>query len=66
MPLDPKSPTRTLFHEFGTGKTYRRTKKKFGKRRADRQRIAVVLSVKRRGARGKKRRNARHKRRTHR
>jgi hypothetical protein len=49
-----------LFHEFGGGKTYRRTKKKFGKRRADKQRVAVVLNTLRRG---KKRRALRAQRR---
>ena len=32
------------FEEFGTGKTYAKTKKKFGKAKANKQRIAVVLS----------------------
>jgi hypothetical protein len=37
------------FREFGEGKTYAATKKKFGARKANKQRIAVVLST----ARGK-------------
>lgn len=34
--------------EFHTGKTYARTKAKFGKARADKQAIAVALNQKRR------------------
>lgn len=50
MPLEKsssKAATKRNFEEFGRGKTYARTKRKFGKKRADRQRIAVVLSNKR-------------------
>jgi hypothetical protein len=50
MPLiesTSKEATRKNFEEFGRGKTYIRTKKKSGKRKADKQRIAVVLSNKR-------------------
>jgi len=32
------------FREFGKGPTYQHTEAKFGKARADKQRIAVVLS----------------------
>ena len=39
------------FREFGKGKTYSRTKRKYGKKRADKQRIAVILSNERRGKR---------------
>ncbi len=39
------------FREFGKGKTYSRTKRKYGKRRADKQRIAVILSSERRSKR---------------
>jgi hypothetical protein len=56
MPLvqsDTQAATEDNFREFGKGKTYRRTKRKYGKKRADRQRIAVVLSNKRK-AKGKK------------
>lgn len=35
------------FDEFGKGKTYAHTKAKFGKAKADKQRIAVVLREKR-------------------
>lgn len=31
------------FKELGEGKTYRKTKKKFGVKKADKQRIAIVL-----------------------
>lgn len=37
----------TDFREFGKGKTYAKTRKKFGKKRADKQRIAVVLNAQR-------------------
>lgn len=33
------------FEEFGSGKTYTKTAKKFGKAKANKQRIAVVLST---------------------
>jgi hypothetical protein len=59
MPLEKstsKAATRRNFEEFGRGETYRKTKKRHGKRRADRQRIAVILSNRRKAA-------ARHKRR---
>jgi len=58
MPLKKgtsKETTRKNFEEFGAGKTYSRTKKKFGKDRANKQRIAVVLKNKRQSAKGKKR-----------
>lgn len=58
MPLiesTSKEATRKNFEEFGAGKTYARTKKKLGKKRADKQRIAVVLSNKRKAEKGKKR-----------
>ena len=50
MPLKKgtdRKTTESNFREFGAGKTYRHTKKRFGKKRADRQRIALVLSNKR-------------------
>jgi len=34
--------------EFHTGKTYAATKKKFGKKKADKQAVAVAYSAKRR------------------
>jgi hypothetical protein len=54
MPLrkgKSKATTRANFEEFGKGKTYRHTKGKFGKKRADKQRIAVVLKNKRQSGR---------------
>jgi hypothetical protein len=62
MPLKKgtsKETTRKNFEEFGSGKTYSRTKKKFGKDRANKQRIAVVLKNKRQSAKGKKRSKSR-------
>jgi hypothetical protein len=43
----------TNIKEFHTGKTYAKTAAKFGKKRADRQAIAVALAQKRR-SQGKK------------
>lgn len=57
MPLrkgSDRKTTRENFEEFGRGKTYARTRRRFGKRRADKQRIAVVLENKRRSAARKK------------
>jgi len=48
-----KSATRKNFEEFGRGKTYARTKRKFGKRRADKQRVAAVLRNKRKSQRAR-------------
>lgn len=39
--------------EFHTGKTYAATKRKFGKKKADKQAIAVALSEKRRSVKKK-------------
>ena len=33
------------FEEFGKGKTYAHTKAKFGKAKADKQRVAVVMKA---------------------
>ena len=58
MPLKKgtsKETTRKNFEEFGAGRTYAKTKKKLGKDRANKQRIAVVLKNKRESAKGKKR-----------
>ena len=60
MPLmksTSKAATRKNFEEFGAGRTYAKTKKRFGKKRADKQRIAVVLQNKRKAA-------AKHKKRS--
>lgn len=56
MPLEKssgKAATRRNFEELGRGKTYRHTKRKFGKKRADRQRVAIVLKNRRKSKRRK-------------
>lgn len=56
MPLKrgtSRKTTKGNFREFGEGRTYARTKRKFGKRRADKQRIAAVLSNKRKSKKRK-------------
>jgi hypothetical protein len=53
MPLvqsDTQTATRDNFREFGKGRTYRKTRRKFGKKRANKQRIAVVLNNRRKAA----------------
>lgn len=55
MPLEPgssKSVTKRNFEELGRGKTYAHTRAKFGKKRADKQRIAIVLQNRRETSRG--------------
>lgn len=42
-----KQETENNFDEFRHGKTFKKTAKKFGKKRAEKQMIAVVLSNKR-------------------
>lgn len=58
MPLlkgKSKAVRRKNFEEFGKGKTYAATKSRFGKKKADKQRIAVVLSNERKsGKKGKR------------
>ena len=52
MPLrkgKSKKVVKENFKEFGEGKTYAKTQKKFGKAKANKQRIAVVLSQARKG-----------------
>ena len=51
MPLKKGTSKATVssnIREFHTGKTYAATKKKFGKKTADRQAVAAALSQKRR------------------
>jgi hypothetical protein len=49
MPLRRgKKNRKANFREFGKGRTYRKTKKKYGAKRANKQRIAVILSNERR------------------
>jgi hypothetical protein len=55
---------KTDFREFGKGRTYAHTKKKFGKEKADEQRIAVVLNEQRK--KGRKKPNRTSKRSGHR
>jgi hypothetical protein len=62
MPLiesDSKEATAENFRELGEGKTYARTKKKHGKKKANKQRVAIVLSNKRK-ATAKKHKKAKH------
>ncbi len=57
MPLekgDTQSATRNNFRELGKGKTYARTSKKYGRKRANKQRIAIVLSNQRKYAKRKR------------
>ena len=52
MPMRGKSASEDI-REFHGGKTYSRTKKKFGKKRADKQAVAAALSNQRRKKKGK-------------
>lgn len=54
MPLIKSKSKRALkqnFRELGRGKTYSRTKRKSGKRAANRQRVAIALSNQRKYSR---------------
>ena len=46
------------FHELRHGKTYARTRRKLGKKRAQKQMIAIALKAQRQGKKGKRKRNA--------
>lgn len=48
MPFDPHASRKEKFRELGSGKTYAHTRKKKGKRAADKQRVAIVLNSERR------------------
>ena len=48
-----KAATEENFHEFRHGKTYSKTRKKFGKEKARKQMIAAVLSNKRKSAKSR-------------
>jgi hypothetical protein len=64
MPLrkgTSKATTRQNFEEVGRGSIYRRTKRKYGKKRADRQRVAIVLNNKRK-SQGRKAYKRKHSR----
>jgi hypothetical protein len=57
MPLKKGTSKKTVsknIKEFHTGKTYARTKAKFGTKRANKQAVAVALSTKRRCAKKKR------------
>lgn len=51
MPL--KGSKSAMFHEVRHGKTFARTQRKFGKKKAEKQMQAIVLSTKRKQARKK-------------
>jgi hypothetical protein len=56
MPLiqsDTQAATEANFRELGAGKTYAGTKKKYGKKKANKQRIAIVLNKQRKAAQKK-------------
>jgi hypothetical protein len=48
MPLDPKASVSENIRELHTGKTFSKTKKKFGKKKADKQAVAIAMNEKRR------------------
>ena len=52
MPMSGKS-TSDDIREFHGGKTYSKTKRKFGKKRADKQAVAAALSSQRRARRSR-------------
>lgn len=54
MPL--KGSKKQMFHEVRHGKTFARTAKKFGKKKAVKQMEAIVLSTRRKKAAKKRRR----------
>jgi hypothetical protein len=55
MPLEPGEDTGEAIDELQHGKTYARTKKKFGKKKARKQSIAIALKNKRKGKMTQKR-----------
>lgn len=54
MPLDPGEDVGDAIGELKEGKTFSRTAKKFGKKRARKQSIAIALKNKRKGKMTKK------------
>ena len=53
MPLAKGEDVSTAVSELHGGKTYAKTKKKFGKKKADKQAVAVAMDTKRKGKKGK-------------
>ena len=47
MPLNPNASDEENFKEVHEGKTYARTKKKYGRKVANKQAVAIVISAKR-------------------
>jgi hypothetical protein len=59
MPLiksDTQAATEANFHELRHGKTFKRTKKKYGKKKARKQMIAIALKNKRESRKKKRKR----------
>lgn len=54
MPLSGRSVSQDI-SEFHKGRTYQRTKRKYGKRKADRQAIAAAYAARRKHSRRTKR-----------
>jgi len=57
MPFKKGTSKKTVqanFHEFRHGKTYAKTKRKYGKKTAQKQMVAAVLSEKRRSKKKKR------------
>jgi hypothetical protein len=49
MPLNPGDSLASTFDELGKGKTYKKTKRKQGVKKANKQRIAIALKTQRDG-----------------
>ena len=54
MPLDPGEDTGGAISELSRGRTYAKTKAKFGKKKARKQSIAIALKNKRKGKTSKR------------
>ena len=54
MPLDPGEDVGDSLDELSHGKTYAKTKKKYGAKKARKQSIAIALKNKRKGKSSKK------------
>ena len=50
MPLNPKASISSNVQEFAHGKTFAKTKAKFGKKKAIAQAVAVAYATKRKGS----------------